>query len=95
MYNSQYSVYYSPMTTTTTTHPLAGATLVETLSNRVESSDSGDYRYLVKVRWEYETELYVLETPADTDDVSELRQLFQSVYPRDEGIANFELVAQF
>lgn len=72
-----------------------GLTTVDTLSNTYESGDASCFCYLVKITWEYTSQLYVIETPVDTDDASELRRLVQAVYPRDEAITAFELISQF
>lgn len=70
-------------------------TTVETLSNRVESPDAGDYRYLVKVTWEYDSEFYVIETPIDTESELHLHDVVRAKVQRDEGIARVELITRF
>lgn len=66
-----------------------------TALNSLPQDDAGNFRYLVKITWEWDSAWYLLETPLDTDDVSKLTEIVVAVYPRDEAITKLEIVTRF
>lgn len=82
------------MTTNAIPAYIASGTTVDTLSNRVEADDSGDFRYLVKITWEWSFDFYVIETPLNTEDAALLLELVRKTLPRDEG-GHLEIITQF
>lgn len=77
MYNSEYRVYYNPMTTTTTSVIDAPYT-----PNHPDLATN----FLVRVQYEYDITDYVVFGPVTLTE-AELLELIKQRYPRDEATA--------
>lgn len=75
MYNPEYNVYYSPMTNTITTTPESNDTAVKLTGDR--------FWQLITVRWEYDTERYLVSMDKLFPTKAEVAALV-AAWPRDE-----------